>query len=109
MIEARDGAGAPPHDAAADKANGMPDAGGDFQSGAIAAEGGAGDPAGGDMQGRIREKARELWILEGRPNEDGHEQRHWDMARQLILQDQYIPMDARFEAHTRPADIGKHS
>ena len=90
MIEARDGAGAPPYDADAERS--------------------VVEPAGSSpLEGRIREKARELWILEGRPNEDGHEQRHWDMARQLILQDQYIPMDARFEAHTRPADIGKHS
>lgn len=108
MIEARDGAVAPPYDAATDKACGLPDAGGDFQSSAIAAERGAAEPVGSNLEGRIREKARELWILEGRPNEDGHEQRHWDMARQLILQDQYIPMDARFEPHARPTGIGKH-
>ena len=36
-----------------------------------------------DMENRIREKAYELWLLEGRP-EDGQAARHWEMARNLI-------------------------
>ena len=39
-----------------------------------------------DVEHRIREKAYELWVLEGRPH--GQEIRHWDMARALLAQDE---------------------
>ena len=108
MIEARDDADALPHDAATAGANATPNAGGGHsQSSEVAVERGAGEPTSDNLEERIREKARELWMLEGRPNEDGHEQRHWDMARQLILQDQRIHTDAHVEPPA-PTDIGKH-
>ena len=35
---------------------------------------------------KIREKAHELWILEGRP--DGRDLSHWEMARELVAQEE---------------------
>jgi hypothetical protein len=39
-----------------------------------------------DFTQKIREKAYELWTLEGRP--DGRELDHWEMARGLVAQDE---------------------
>jgi len=36
------------------------------------------------LQQRIREKAHEIWVLEGKPN--WQQERHWDMAKELIAQ-----------------------
>jgi hypothetical protein len=33
---------------------------------------------------RIRQKAHEIWVAEGRP--DGRHEEHWQMARELIAQ-----------------------
>lgn len=38
-----------------------------------------------DIKQKIQDKARELWVLEGKP--EGREQLHWDMARELVLQE----------------------
>ncbi|CAM5774733.1 hypothetical protein LMIY3S_04670 [Labrys miyagiensis] len=38
-----------------------------------------------DLIHKIREKARELWQLEGCP--EGRELLHWDMARELVTQE----------------------
>jgi hypothetical protein len=39
-----------------------------------------------DSTQKIREKAYELWVLEGRP--EGRELDHWDMARELVAQEE---------------------
>jgi hypothetical protein len=39
-----------------------------------------------DSTQKVREKAYELWTLEGRP--DGRELNHWEMARGLVAQDE---------------------
>ncbi|MDQ0391485.1 DUF2934 domain-containing protein [Labrys monachus] len=39
-----------------------------------------------DTTEKIREKAYELWILEGRPH--GRDLVHWDMARELVAQEE---------------------
>jgi len=38
-----------------------------------------------DLTEKIRDKARELWELEGCP--EGREMLHWDMARELVTQE----------------------
>jgi hypothetical protein len=38
-----------------------------------------------DTTEKVREKAYELWILEGRP--EGRDLVHWDMARELVAQE----------------------
>jgi hypothetical protein len=38
-----------------------------------------------DLTRKIRDKARELWELEGCP--EGRELLHWDMARELVMQE----------------------
>ncbi len=38
-----------------------------------------------DLNRKIHDKARELWELEGCP--EGRELLHWDMARQLVVQE----------------------
>ena len=38
-----------------------------------------------DLNQKIRDKARELWELEGCPK--GRELLHWDMARELVVQE----------------------
>ena len=43
----------------------------------------AAEPLAEDMEIRIRTKARELWILEGK-REQAQDVRHWEMARSLI-------------------------
>ena len=103
MNQARDGAGAPPRDTAMARANDNPDVDdGKFQSSETAAAQAAAEAASVDLEERVCAKARELWILEGRLSEDGQDKRHWDMARQLVLQDEHIPKDARFEPQARP-------
>ena len=37
------------------------------------------------LQQRIRDKAYELWVLEGKPN--WQQERHWDMAKELVAQE----------------------
>ncbi|MBH0237529.1 DUF2934 domain-containing protein [Methylobrevis albus] len=39
----------------------------------------------GDREERIRAKAHELWVAEGRP--EGQADRHWDAASELIAQE----------------------
>lgn len=36
----------------------------------------------GDLDGRIRERAYQLWLEQGRP--DGREQEHWEEAARLV-------------------------
>ena len=39
-----------------------------------------------DTEQRIRMKAYELWLLEGRP--EGREARHWEMAKEFIAREE---------------------
>ena len=41
-----------------------------------------------DMEQRIRERAYEIWVAEGRPR--GRHQRHWQMAREAIAQEETL-------------------
>jgi hypothetical protein len=38
-----------------------------------------------EIEQKIRDKAHELWVLDGQP--EGRELFHWDLARQLVLQE----------------------
>ncbi len=38
-----------------------------------------------EIDQKIRDKAHELWVLDGQP--EGRELFHWDLARQLVLQE----------------------
>lgn len=56
---------------------------------------------------RIRRKAYDLWVEEGRP--DGRADHHWQMAREVIAtQDNYastsIPVDETLEPPVEPAE-----
>ena len=52
-----------------------------------------------DLEQRIRARAHEIWVAEGRP--PGQEERHWQMARVAIAQEDTL------KSTVLPADANK--
>ncbi|HYE48573.1 MAG TPA: DUF2934 domain-containing protein [Azospirillaceae bacterium] len=52
---------------------------------------------------RIRQRAHEIWEREGRP--EGREQAHWDMARELVAQEQAHADTLRPNPSRGPDDV----
>ncbi|HYC03004.1 MAG TPA: DUF2934 domain-containing protein [Azospirillaceae bacterium] len=52
---------------------------------------------------RIRQRAHQIWESEGRP--EGREQAHWDMARELVAQEQNVDLTLERNPSQGPDDV----
>jgi Protein of unknown function (DUF2934) len=58
------------------------------------------EEVGPDLEQRIREKAYEIWNLEGQP--EGRDREHWERAEALIQQEATQPLAADLKTDTIP-------